>query len=591
MCHGCTFIFGNESTTTRLLGYSWRYNAKNLDRRCGGGRLIVKAVATFEPTSLLRKNENLRIGIDSTTAAAIQSSSDDDSTDADVDEKEHLRRMRISKANSGKRPWNKGLKHSAETLERIRERTRLAMQNPKVKMKLQNLGHAQSEETRLKIGDGVRMRWQRRREKQKLQETCCFEWENLVAEASRKGFYGEEELQWNSYEILDEQLEQEWRDSVKQRKNTPVASGSKRAPKSPEQRRKIAEAIAAKWADPGYRDRVHSGLSRYHGIKVGVEKPRRKAPSDKQPKKSPIKKAKPAASVINSQKQRPKSRRSQGPTYKDPLASSKLDMLISIRAQRAVTESTKSEAITRAKLLIAEAEKAAEALEIAATVSPLAQASLIETRKLIAEAIEYIGSIDTKYLHSHKTSKSPSFTSSEPVNHVENEPDLELEGPTETSRVEINGFRATESSDREFMDFGLSKINLQDLHDFNDDDDLQTSFYDPGFVNGKAQLHLSGSSDFEFPKLELEHTINYTSFTKQVGDSGPNETDQSESMLPDKVESQQVGNVEPNGIDQRETMLLPYRAISEAEKEEMQHNRPKKTKKWVRGKLVELEEE
>lgn len=83
-----------------------------------------------------------------------------------------------------------------------------------------------------------------------MQETCCFEWQNLIAEASRKGYADQDELQWNSYEILDEQLKQEWLESVEQRKQMVRTPGSKRAPKSPEQRRKIAEAIAAKWADP-----------------------------------------------------------------------------------------------------------------------------------------------------------------------------------------------------------------------------------------------------------------------------------------------------------------------------------------------------
>lgn len=83
-----------------------------------------------------------------------------------------------------------------------------------------------------------------------VQESCCFEWQNLIAEASRKGYVDQEELQWNSYEILNEQLKQEWSVSVEQRKQMVRAPVSNRAPKSPEQRRKIAEAIAAKWADP-----------------------------------------------------------------------------------------------------------------------------------------------------------------------------------------------------------------------------------------------------------------------------------------------------------------------------------------------------
>lgn len=94
------------------------------------------------------------------------------------------------------------------------------------------------------------MRWQKRREKMTLQETCLYEWQNLIAEASRRGYLGEEELQWDSYKILSEKLEVEWVESIEQRKATRRPKGSKRAPKSPEQKRKIAEAIAAKWADP-----------------------------------------------------------------------------------------------------------------------------------------------------------------------------------------------------------------------------------------------------------------------------------------------------------------------------------------------------
>lgn len=107
-----------------------------------------------------------------------------------------------------------------------------------------------SDETRVKIGVGVRMGWQRRRKKLMVQERCCLLWQNLIAEASRKGFFGEDELQWDSYEIMDEQLRKEWLESVEMRKTMPRPKGSRRAPKSPEQRRKISEAISAKWADP-----------------------------------------------------------------------------------------------------------------------------------------------------------------------------------------------------------------------------------------------------------------------------------------------------------------------------------------------------
>ncbi|XP_028078142.1 uncharacterized protein LOC114280029 [Camellia sinensis] len=135
----------------------------------------------------------------------------------------------------------------------LQAKNKISLTQPmQVKMKLVNLGHAQSEETRMKIGNGVRMGWERRREKLKLQETCYFEWQNLIAEASRKGFVGEEEKQWDSYEILDEQLEQEWLESVEQSRKMARPKGSKRAPNSLEQRRKISEAISAKWAETCY---------------------------------------------------------------------------------------------------------------------------------------------------------------------------------------------------------------------------------------------------------------------------------------------------------------------------------------------------
>ncbi|KAA8540197.1 hypothetical protein F0562_024240 [Nyssa sinensis] len=542
------FIFGNEKT----LASAWKSfripnKEKNFNFNFGHiemqrSELVIRAVATLEPKFSVQSHDqhkgqhNLELDIDSRSPVIRPQSFGEDSEE--VDEKEKLRRMRISKANKGNTPWNKGKKHSPgnKTVQRIRERTWLAMQNPKVKMKLVNLGHAQSKETRVKIGVGVRMGWERRREKLMLQETCYFDWQNLIAEASRRGFVGEEELQWDSYKILDEQLEQEWLESVELRKKMPRPKGSKRAPKSPEQRRKISEAISAKWADPGYRDRVCSALAKYHGTPVGAErKPRRKPSGDRQLRqRSPAKKK--AIDAVNfagnetkNQSQRPRLRRSNMPLYKDPLASSKLEMIKNIRAQRAAAETKKTEAIERAKLLIAEAEKAAKALEVAAMRSPLAQASLIETRKLIAEAIQSIESIEIIQVDSDGNDRHPSLASNGVVNHVEKEKDTEIKGLSQPEQREINGTQAPESSNS--------------IKDFNFD-----------------------SSDHGFPRSDLDSMIEQSSLKKQVD------------------------QLELNGNNRHEKMPRPNGTKFQSGKEETPPNSISITKKWVRGRLVEVAE-
>merc|ERR1712224_383118 len=46
------------------------------------------------------------------------------------------RRERISKANKGNVPWNKGRKHSPETIEKIRRKTMERMKSPEVRAKI-----------------------------------------------------------------------------------------------------------------------------------------------------------------------------------------------------------------------------------------------------------------------------------------------------------------------------------------------------------------------------------------------------------------------------------------------------------------------
>ncbi|CAN6997552.1 unnamed protein product [Brassica rapa subsp. trilocularis] len=475
------------------------------------GKFLITAVATAETKYPAHKEHEQSYSLSPSDGGE------------DVDGREKLRRMRISKANRGNTPWNKGRKHSPETLQKIRERTKIAMQNPKIKMKLANLGHAQNEETRLKIGEGVRMRWARRKEMRKVQETCHFEWQNVLAEAARKGYTDEQEFLWDSYKIMDQQNQLEWLESVEQRKAVRGVKSNRRAPKSPEQRRKIAEAIAAKWADPAYRERVCSGLAKYHGIPEGGERRHRRPSGNAEPrKKNPTSKITREPETERQIKVKVvKVRKRRTPVYKDPLASTKLEMIKSIRAKRVAEESKKMDAVQRARLLIREAEKAAKVLEIAAMTSPVAQASLLESKMLIAEATQLIESIEMKQVASDEDGTSP-----QPSNSLL---DVDTESKTE------------DTTDQE----------------------------QPGDVNGTYTFTINGESLHLNMKPSDLRTFNIEGPTKQ-----PNGT----RVYPPPESN---GSVKlPNGFNVYQGM--------EEKAESLESGNV--TKKWVRGRLVEVTE-
>lgn len=535
------------------------------------GKLLVAAVATLEPRCSVQQEDekpNMQVGVSSSPSEDQHEISGENS--GEVDEKERLRRMRISKANKGNTPWNKGKKHSPETLQRIRERTKLAMQNPKVKMKLVNLGHAQSEETRAKIGKGVRMGWEKRKEKLMVQETCCFEWQNLIAAAARRGYIGEEELQWDSYEILDEQLKQEWLESVEQRKAMPRPKGSKRAPKSAEQRRKIAEAIAAKWADPAYRNRVCAGLAKYHGTPAGAERKPRRRPSEATESTRNNSKKKNTSDVRSSSRVESKRqiqhlrRRRNGPSYKDPLANSKLEMIKNIRSERTAAETKKLEAIERARLLITEALKAAKSLELAAMKSPIAQASLMETRKLIDEAIQSIESIENGQITSYVNGEYPSTASADLVSQVQKETGVDKRDSDEGDHREVNGSQILSLNEIEGLDF--TNLTLQ------------------GMVNGEKELSPRGSS-YGLSTFNLDDMIVQSASAKKLGRLEPYG-----NINPEKsplLNGAKVRQLETNGNTKCVNDPLPNGAKLQL----MEGERPLTiTRKWVRGRLVEVTE-
>ncbi|XP_042415067.1 uncharacterized protein LOC122004212 [Zingiber officinale] len=261
-----------------------------------------------------------------------------------------------------------------------------------VKMKLTTLGHAQSEETRAKIGAGVREGWRRRQQRLSVQDGCFFEWKNIIAESARKGSAGEYKLQWDSFHTQERQLKLEWLESIEKRKQMPKPKGNNRAPKSLEHRRKISEAILAKWNDKHlvalvsweYRARVCSALKKYHSTSNPRERNQRKPSST--------------------------------PRTIDTVPKKK----------------------TLEMKLIAEAEKVAKTLEMAAPKSSLAQASLMETRMLIAEARRSIGIIEAGTSTVQEFRDEKSLDSNGKLNHFQSS-----SGLPNTEKLDqrpINGF-------------------------------------------------------------------------------------------------------------------------------------------------------
>ena len=109
------FAFGDDK---RLLSLGKSIKFRRKINVFESSKLQIKAVATVEPKSFVRKGdgkrktslENEQLAANSDTLPAQVESSGEDSMA--LDDKENLRRKRISNANKGNTPWNKGRKHS-----------------------------------------------------------------------------------------------------------------------------------------------------------------------------------------------------------------------------------------------------------------------------------------------------------------------------------------------------------------------------------------------------------------------------------------------------------------------------------------------
>ncbi|KAK4255880.1 hypothetical protein QN277_008817 [Acacia crassicarpa] len=121
--------------------------------------------------------------------------------------RERIRRMKIGLANKGKVPWNKGRKHTAETRERIKQRTLEALRDPKVRNKMSKHPRTHSDQVKAKIGSSLKHVWKKRLKSKRLKEQFYLSWAQSIANGARKGGNGEEELDWDSCDNIKQQLE------------------------------------------------------------------------------------------------------------------------------------------------------------------------------------------------------------------------------------------------------------------------------------------------------------------------------------------------------------------------------------------------
>eukprot|EP00897_Mesotaenium_endlicherianum_P006878 jgi/Mesen1/6218/ME000320S05420 len=175
-------------------------------------------------------------------------------------EKEALRRSRISKANKGKSAWNKGRAWSAEMKEIIKKKTKEAMTKPEILEKLRISGRKchHSVETKAKIMNSLSIRWQAKGEQKARERACLSEWKNAVAEAARVGLTGDMELRFPKSKGRIQYVMPDGGSvsATAARKRAPLTEEGKEAQRarralkrSEEHKKKISEAIKAKWTD------------------------------------------------------------------------------------------------------------------------------------------------------------------------------------------------------------------------------------------------------------------------------------------------------------------------------------------------------
>ncbi|CAA2953475.1 golgin subfamily A member 6 22 [Olea europaea subsp. europaea] len=143
----------------------------------------------------------------------IRAENNGNSVEISEDDKEIQRRRKIGLANKGKVPWNKGRKHSEGTRERIKQRTKEALKDPKVRKKMSEYPRSLSYQTKARIRSSLRKLWGKRLQWKRSRENLLQAWAESIANAAKIGGIEQQELDWDSYhkikrEIALKQLQQ-----------------------------------------------------------------------------------------------------------------------------------------------------------------------------------------------------------------------------------------------------------------------------------------------------------------------------------------------------------------------------------------------
>ncbi|XP_057952323.1 uncharacterized protein LOC131146629 isoform X1 [Malania oleifera] len=131
---------------------------------------------------------------------------------SDMSYREIQKRRKIGLANKGRVPWNKGRTHGAdlimhvETCELIKLRTIEALKDPKVRKKMSEFSYAHSEQSEARIQSSLRRIWGQRLKWKWLRERLYFSWMESIADAAKKGGTDQQELEWDSYDKLKEEM-------------------------------------------------------------------------------------------------------------------------------------------------------------------------------------------------------------------------------------------------------------------------------------------------------------------------------------------------------------------------------------------------